>query len=225
VFQQGEWFSDIDLRYRTRQGDLRQMVSRLYPLIDPDGRVTECVFANTEVTERSRMEAALRESEERFRLIADNVAEVFYIIDLATDQFVYVSPAFENLWGRPPEDIYDKPMRLLESVHPDDVERILQGLRSQEDHEVELRLLPAGQNMRWIRMRNRYLRDDAGQVTRIIGIAEDITARKQANQLALERERIRILANFVRDASHEFRTPLSIINTKLYLIAHVDDPD
>lgn len=225
VFQQREWFSNIDLCYRTRQGDLHQMVSRLYPLIDPDGRVTECVFANTEVTERKRMEAALRESEERFRLIADNVAEVFYIIDPAADQLIYVSPAFERLWGRPLEDIYDKPMRFLETVHPDDVEPILQGLRSQEDHEVELRLIPAGQNVRWIRMRNRYLRDDAGQVTRIIGIAEDITARKQADQLVLERERIRMLANFVRDASHEFRTPLSIINTKLYLIAHVDDPD
>jgi len=52
----------------------------------------------------------------------------------------------------------------------------------------------------------------------------DITDRKRAAELAIERERVRILSNFVRDASHEFRTPLSVINTSLYLMEKVGDP-
>ena len=225
VFDHGATFSNIDLSYQTRSQTTTAMISRIFPLAGGSGRVYECIFANTEVTERQRMAVALRESEERFRQVVENIQEVFYIIDPVADRLVYASPSFEAMWGRPAAELNDKPIRFLETVHPDDVEAILNMLRQHQDHEIEFRLVLPEQKIRWIRMRNTYLRDSEEQVNRIVGIAENITARKQADAYALERERMRILADFIRDASHEFRTPLSIINTKLYLVERMDNPE
>src|SRR5690606_28529142 len=82
--------------------------------------------------------------------------------------------------------------------------------------------------LRWVHNRFWLVRDAQGKPQRIDGIMTDITDRRQASeqatQVAIERERVRILSDFVRDASHEFRTPLSVINTRLYLMEKVKDP-
>ncbi len=83
--------------------------------------------------------------------------------------------------------------------------------------------------LRWVHNRFWLVRDPQDNPLRIDGIMTDITDRRQASdhamQLAIERERVRILSEFVRDASHEFRTPLSVINTRLYLMEKVKDPE
>ncbi|MBZ0302701.1 MAG: PAS domain-containing sensor histidine kinase [Anaerolineae bacterium] len=224
IYAGGAGFLNVDLSYRTRAGEVHEMMSRLYPITNSQGKVSECVISNTEVTARKQMETALRTSEDRFRQIADNIEEVFYIYDPSANKVIYISPAIERLWERPASQLYENPGSIFEVIHPDDGRLLDQAAASGKDHELELRLLLPSGDVRWARMRNRFVYDPETGSTHIIGVIEDITTRKQADRLALEQEQRRILADFIRDASHEFRTPLAIINTKLYLVSHVSDP-
>ena len=79
---------------------------------------------NESEQERLRAEFALRESDERFRQLAENIKEVFWITDVAKSEFMYISPAYETIWGRTVESLYAAPNSWLEGVHPDDRARI-----------------------------------------------------------------------------------------------------
>lgn len=223
VFTDEEPLINVDLRFQTREGRIHEMVSSMYPLFDSRQRVAECIISNMEFTERKQMEAALKESEERFRQIVENIEEVFYVIDVLNRKVDYISPVFERYRHWLPAGILSDPQAFVAIIHPDDRDHVHQAIFvTGEDRELEFRLLNNGETY-WARVSHSRLYNDEGRLVRIVGIAEDVTAQRQAGKLALERERMRILTDFIRDASHEFRTPLSIINTKLYLINHTPD--
>ena len=77
-----------------------------------------------EIANRSRAEEALRESESRIRLIAENLREVFWLFDPIANQTLYVSPAYEEMWGRARKSVYDEPHSWTEAVHPEDRTRV-----------------------------------------------------------------------------------------------------
>src|SRR5205085_1807938 len=78
------------------------------------------VAAVRDITERKRGEERLRESERRFRQLAENINEVFWLVDPDECAMLYVSPAYEEIWGRTCESLYERPDSYLESVHPGD---------------------------------------------------------------------------------------------------------
>ncbi|MBZ0300744.1 MAG: PAS domain S-box protein [Anaerolineae bacterium] len=185
-----------------------------------------------DVTDSKRAEEQLRESEERFRQIADNVDEIFLIRDLPNNRTLYVNAAYEKLWQRPREDLYRDPWSYMEWIVSEDLP-IVHAVNTRTSYpdklDVEYRIIRPDGEMRWIWSRYFPVRDDQNQAYRLIGVVKDITERKQMEQnnleLNLQYERIRIIADFIRDASHQFRTPLSIINSKVYLATRVTDPE
>ena len=130
---------------------------------------------------RSDTERALQESEERFRQIAENVSEVFWLTDADKQSMLYVSPAYERVWQRSARELYREPHRWLDAVHPEDRQRVSEAsgrpqLEGRFDEEYRI-LRPDG-SVRWIRDRAFPVVDAGGKVTRIAGVAQDITERK-----------------------------------------------
>jgi PAS domain-containing protein len=79
----------------------------IYPLKDPNGEITEVVVVHEDVTDQKRAEEELRQSEERFRELAENINEVFWLFDWVEQKVLYFSPAYEKIWGRPSDDVGD----------------------------------------------------------------------------------------------------------------------
>ncbi|HZZ91198.1 MAG TPA: PAS domain S-box protein [Usitatibacter sp.] len=141
--------------------------------------------------EMRRSAERLGESEQRFRQIAENIREVFWLTDPSKNQMLYVSPAYEEVWGRDVEALSTSPVDWVEAIHPEDRERVLENARTQQAtgrYAEEYRIVRPDGAVRWIFDRAfPVLRD--GQVYRIAGIAEDITEQKRARDELRESER------------------------------------
>jgi PAS domain S-box-containing protein len=136
--------------------------------------------------ERAQTEEALRESEERFRQLAENIHEVFWISDPSKNKIIYVSPAYETIWGRPREENYISASRWLDAIHEEDRETVrLAALTKQAEgtYDEEYRIVRPDGAIRWIRDRAFPVRDDKGEIYRIVGVARDVTERRHAEEV------------------------------------------
>jgi PAS domain S-box-containing protein len=185
-----------------------------------------------DIIERTRVEQALKESEGRFRQMAENVNEVFWLVDVATSKYLYVSPSYEVVWGRPVEELYNGSSRsFAETVHPEDHDKLLRSMAqlNEGDYEGEYRIVRPDGSIRWVRAKFTAVKNEQGEVYRLAGISEDITARKEAETSLLETQRLRVALDaehelseirnrLMRTISHEFRTPLTIIQTSSQML-------
>ena len=134
--------------------------------------------------ELQRANTALGESEERFRQMADNVRDVFWLADAEFRHVFYVSPAYEEIWGRPCRDLAKSPQAWLEAVHPEDREQVGRAFLSIGHLELpvdcEYRVVRPDGSVRWIVDQGVPVRDNSGNVYRVAGVARDITENKQA---------------------------------------------
>ncbi|MGF1480377.1 MAG: PAS domain S-box protein [Cyanophyceae cyanobacterium] len=140
--------------------------------------------------ERRQAETALRNSEEKFRQLAEHIREVFFIISTETDQFLYISPTFKQIWGVPCEILYQQPHLWYECVYPEDRDRLAAILTGQpESASLEYRIYRTNGETGWISMRTFPVADESGHIYRLVGIAEDITERKRSASALIKRER------------------------------------
>jgi len=149
--------------------------------------------AHDELEQRVQSRTAeLVASEQRFRQLAENIQEVFWITTPNKDEMIYVSPAYETIFGRSCQSLYDSPKSFLEVIHPDDRQRVRDELsrQAQGDYSVEYRLLRDDGTIRWIFSRAFPVRNPQGEVYRIAGLAEDITSRKEAEGRLRSEERV-----------------------------------
>ncbi len=145
------------------------------------------IAAIRDITQRVRVEEALRQSEERFRQLAENIQEVFWLKRVDTNEIMYVSPAYKQVWGRTAESLYADPTSWSDAICPEDRDRVVRAVsdRLGEDaYDEEYRIVRPDGTERWIRDRGFPIRDEHGVVQRIAGIAEDITQRKHAEETA-----------------------------------------
>jgi PAS domain S-box-containing protein len=150
-----------------------------------------------EIEIRTQVEQALRESEHRFRQLAENIQDVFWISEPKSRQVLYVSAAYEQIWGRSSESLYADSIGWLKAIHPLDRERMETAYfekPSAREFDHEYRIVRPDGTIRWVRDRGFPVKNESGEVYRITGIAEDITERKQAElelataKAALERQ-------------------------------------
>lgn len=176
------------------------------------------------------VEAARQRDSVYFRQIMENVSEALWLSDGAQRNVLYVNPAYERIWGRSAATMMASMDAFILSLHPEDRERIIAMLPQQRkgNYEVEYRILRPDGTVRWIRDRAYPIRDDKDEVVRITGICTDITETKRAEkerlELAVEKERVRVLRDFVAEATHDLKTPLSSINLKIHQLSRTEDP-
>jgi PAS domain S-box-containing protein len=136
---------------------------------------------NAMVLARGQAEESLRQSEQRFRLIAETIQEVFWIADVETTKTVYVSPGYERVWGRSTKSLYEDPWSFFDAVHEEDSDRVLNALERKklgQLYEAEYRILRPEGSIRLIWDRGYPVRDGTGRVVCYVGVAQDITERR-----------------------------------------------
>ncbi len=171
---------------------------------DDQGHVIGTTGTAHDITDRKRIEVQLRESEQMFRQLAENIPQVVFVRDCHAQQMLYVSPAYEQIWGRSCKSLYQRPGDWIDAIHPEDRERILsriekrlQGENSAEKTKNEYKIIRPDGSVRWISTCTFPIPNEAGPVYRSAGIAEDITDRKQAEEeLRCSEARFRELARW-----------------------------
>jgi two-component system CheB/CheR fusion protein len=123
---------------------------------------------------------ALNESESKFRILAEHIQDVFWIRTPDLTRTIYISPAYETIWGRNIQDLYDDPLSFIQAIHPEDCRRVSEQLDQHKkgDWDVEYRLKKNNHGVRWIHDRGFPIYDIEGQLTMMCGFASDITNRK-----------------------------------------------
>jgi PAS domain S-box-containing protein len=170
-----------------------------------------------QIAERKQAEAALRESELRFRQLAENSSEVFWVASPTGEELLYISPAYEQICGRSCQSIYQDPKQWFKNILEEDrppVGKALSELSQGTNYNLEYRIRHRDGSIRWVRDQRFAIRGDDRKVVRTCGVAEDVTERKnfeaemaKARDVALEGARMK--SEFLANMSHEIRTPMN----------------
>jgi PAS domain S-box-containing protein len=220
-----------EVEFERDRGDFAYR-SRFVPVRDQAGQVVGGMAVSEDITERYRAEQALRENEERFRQLTEHIEQAFWMLDVHTGQAIYVSPAYETITGRSCQSFYDNALSFTEIIHPEDRERVIQERKekfSSGRYSMRFRIIRPDGSIRWVSGRAYPIHNEQGEIYRIAGITDDITQLKEMEErifdLALEQENARRLSDFIRNTSHDLRTPLSVMITNLYLLGKTPDPE
>jgi PAS domain S-box-containing protein len=176
-----------------------------------------------EITARQAATAKLQTSEQNYRLLVENIHEVFWVVSKDWKKIHYVSPAYENVWGRSCESLYAAPNSWMDAVIPQDKEKVAQTIKaagrgSQSKYVFpEFRIERKQAQVRWIRARAFPIMDSSGDIFRIAGIAEDITQQQDLEGRLRQYQKMEAIGRLAGGIAHEFNNILGIIlgNTEL----------
>ena len=174
--------------------------------------VTRATAEARQRAEHKRSLAALRESEERFRQVAESIHEVFWMKDETKNEILYVSPAYGTIWGRTCESLYANPGSWFDAIHQDDREGLLQAIASKKPagtYDEEYRILRPDGEERWIRDRAFSVRSAEADVRRMVGVAEDITERKKLQEQFLRAQRMEAIGTLAGGIAHDLNNILA----------------
>lgn len=160
---------------------------------------------------RDNLGRGFLESEERFRQIVDALDDIIALADSSGSQIYYVNAAYDRIWGRPRDSLYEYPMAFLEGIHPEDREWVRDAIFGDpgKEFDIEFRVVRPDGEERWVWSRGFPVRKADGDVYRIASITEDVTERK-----AIVASHERLLRGF----THDLRNPLGAADGYLSLM-------
>jgi two-component system cell cycle sensor histidine kinase/response regulator CckA len=190
------WRSEI--QNRRKSGEVYWDSVAISPIRDQRGEIAHFLSVQEDVTEKKLADRTLREREERFRQLAENIREVFFVMDAQYRETLYISPAYEAIWGVGVDTLYADPSSFLKPMPPEDQQRvgayIARIQHGEVPGEVEYRVVRPDGQVRWLRTHAVPVRNEKGEIYRIAGTALDITERKKAEEaLRSSEERARTL--------------------------------
>ena len=163
--------------------------------------------------QRQRSEEALRESEERFRQMAESMREVFFMVSADSRELIYLSPSYEVVWGR----TRSEPQGFIDSILPEDRPIVFADMAQSESGEgdplrlIEYRIARPDGSIRWIRHRTFQILDADGRPYRVTGVCSDITEQKQMEEELRRANRIEAIGHLAAGIAHEINTPIQYI--------------
>lgn len=181
-----------------------------------------------EVAERlkqRRTQKRLSEQKRRFEQIAQSINEVFYMTDPGKNEMLYCSPAVEGVWGLTPDELLDDHDRWVESIHPEDRDRVLEAAQNDQmtgEYDETYRIYDTDGGLHYIHDKAFPIYED-NEVTRIVGVAEDITDYKKQQQALRQKERMASIGEMSSMIMHEVNNPNSVIQGNLDFLSKATD--
>jgi PAS domain S-box-containing protein len=198
-------------RYRRKDGRYAWLLWNARP--DPTSGVIYA--AAQDVTERKRAEEALLESERRFNELVTTIPEVFFIAHADLRGTIYVSPAYEEIWGRSCQSLLDGPDSFLEAVHPDDRARVVATLAELNQLgriEHEFRIVRPNGTVRLVKELVTVVRHPDGTPARHVGIGADITEQRELEEQLQHARKLDAVGQLAGGVAHDFNNILTGIS-------------
>lgn len=209
---------------RLRRKDGRPLHARVFvsPIRDEMEALTAYVLCLVDLTASTQAELLLRESEARLKLLVETIDDVFWITDAATGKPVYVSPAYETMWGLPVSTLDQDPRSFLDGLVEEDRKRAIQRLDGEAAFApgagIEFRLRRSDGAVRWLRAKVFPVRSAEGALRWYVGSVTDITESRQIQTLQGEAKRVEAMSELTGELAHDFNNLLAIINVNAGLL-------
>lgn len=213
----------VALRLHRPDGEVRSVHLDSMAFRDEAGERVEChsvlldlseLRSPREVSERLEAEGRLRQSESRFREIAENIRDVFYVRE-RKNNLSYVSPAYEAIWGRPVTEVYEDARRWLDALHPDDVDRVRTAfgrlVMGGPPFDEVYRVCRSDGSVRWVRDRAFSVAGVDGELLRFIGVVQDVTAERELERELRQAQKMEAVGTLASGIAHDFGNLLQAI--------------
>jgi PAS domain S-box-containing protein len=167
-----------------------------------------------DITERKRAELALKESELRLRQLAESIDAVFWLMDVEKHKIIYLSPAYERVWGQSVEAVYADALAWTNAILECDRERVMEAARRKllaGVYDEEYRIVRPDGSIRWVRDRAFPVRDGGGSVVLLAGSAQDITDRRELEAQLRQAQKMESFGHLASGVAHDFNNMLTVI--------------
>jgi PAS domain S-box-containing protein len=220
----------LDLRIVRQDNETIWIHEKVKFKYNASGKLVRMKGVVQDITLQKLSELKLKESEEKFKELAENLGEVIWIRQ--EEHLVYINPAYEKMWGRTCQSLYDNPHSFIDAIHPDDKEKVMQSYLGQDRtlkglFEEQYRIVRPDGTICWIWERSLPICDENGKMMRCVGIADDITKIKELEEEALKNkmekemarlDKLSLVGAVAAGIGHEVRNPMTTVRGFLQLL-------
>ena len=202
----------VESRWRRTDGEYRLVLCTGVPRFAPGGNFAGYIGSKTDITDL--------QSEMRFRQLAENIDQVFWMLDIGTQRVLYLSPAFEKVWGISSAAPYQGCDWRMETIHPEDRDRgmaFASKLQSEPAEEIYRIIRPDG-SVRWIHDRAFLVYDPDDKPYRVAGIAEDVTVQRELEEQLRQAYKMEAIGRLAGGIAHDFNNLLTVVGGYLHMV-------